>query len=80
MLLSVVTSCEGFNQRVVFASDDYDMPLADCMATPAGGEHGCMRAPHARVPVSSTMALLPVSPRSSGNSVVINWPARLRAS
>ena len=38
------SAAEGCNQIVVFASDDYDMPLADGMATPAGGEHGCMRA------------------------------------
>jgi hypothetical protein len=68
-------SREGFNQIVVvFGSDTYDMPLADCIATPAGGEYWCMRAPNARVTTSSIMALPPVSPRSSVNSVAINFP------
>jgi len=35
-----------------------------------------MHAPNARVTASSTMALLPVSPRNSVNNVAINLPAR----
>jgi len=62
---------------VRLSSDDCAMPLAGCIATPAGGERWCMRAPHATVTAPSAMARLPVSPRNRVNSVVIHLPVRL---
>src|SRR5262245_37938048 len=35
--------------RVVFSSNDCDMPLADFMETSAGGKPWCMHAPNGRV-------------------------------
>jgi hypothetical protein len=64
---------EGFNQIVVvFSSDDYAMSLADSIATPAGGEHWCMRAPNVRVIALSIMVLRRASQRNNVSSVAIS--------